>query len=100
MTLSELLRMMPGVRVEYDAQAGRTSITIRGGAGEACTPIVLLNGMVLGALTGEELDALARPDEVGGLELYSEVNVPPEFSMSMAGEGCGSIVVWLPLGRR
>jgi hypothetical protein len=100
MTLTDLLRMLPGVRVEYDAQSGRTSITVRGGAGEACTPIVLLNGMVLGALTGEELDALARPDEVGGLELYSEVNVPPAFSMSMAGEGCGSIVVWLPLGRR
>jgi hypothetical protein len=98
--LTELLRMLPGVRVEYNATDGRTMITIRGGAGEACTPLVILNGMVLGALTGEELDALARPDEVAGIELYSEVNVPPEFSMSMAGEGCGSLAVWLPLGRR
>ena len=84
MWLSDMLRMMPGVRILV-TQNGRHLVRFRG-----CMPTLWLDGM---ALRGTEVDEVVIPSEVAGVEVYrSQAGIPAQF-MDMTN-GCGAIVVW------
>ncbi|MGI8617912.1 MAG: carboxypeptidase regulatory-like domain-containing protein [Gemmatimonadaceae bacterium] len=89
--LSDLLRMVPGVRVE-PASMGGTLVTMRGMFAGRCAPAVYLDGHHMRGFGADDIDDLASPDEVAGIEIYTPGTVPPQFEPGMSG--CGSIVIW------
>jgi len=80
--MSDMLRMVPGVRVA-PARFGNV-IRMRG-----CVPTVWIDGV---AVRGAQLDEVVNPRDVAGVEVYrSSAGLPPQFG-SM--NSCGAIVVW------
>jgi hypothetical protein len=95
-TTSDIFKMMPGVRFERVGAGG--IVMVRGVFAPWCVPSVFIDGMNMGQIPGDEIDALANPDEIAGIEVYSGTNVPAQFrgglAMSPGGDACGAIVVW------
>lgn len=83
--LSELFRTIPGATVKASARAGNT-IRLRG-----CQPMIWLDGM---RLPNAELDDIANPMDIGGIEIYLSWSVLPGEFMDREGAGCGAIVAW------
>ena len=87
--VSDLLRMTPGVHVEYDpVQFGKT-IKMRGAFGE-CSPAVFIDGMYVPSFDAEDIDTWVKPERVVGIEIY--IDPPPDYQRALSG--CGSIVIW------
>jgi hypothetical protein len=80
--MSDMLRMVPGVRV-IPTRWGGYAVRLRDG----CWPTVWLDGM---PVRGAELDEVIFPSEVAGMEVYrSRVGMPIQFR-----DSCGAIAVW------
>jgi len=83
--MSDLLRTIPGVTVS-SANRIQNRILIRG-----CSPTIWQNGM---KQYGAELDDVALPSDVAGIEVYlSWAGLPPQYQ-DRANPGCGAILVW------
>jgi len=92
--LIQFFRQVPSLRVVND---GFERTVMMRSMAELCTPELFLNGMRMpGDMIGN-LDLLARPDEVVGLEVYRATQTPPEFR---SFNNCGSIVIWTRPPRR
>ncbi|MEP6621767.1 MAG: carboxypeptidase regulatory-like domain-containing protein [bacterium] len=92
LSLPDLLRMVPGIRVEQAAGSLLSTVLTRGlqNFDDPCLPAVYLDGMIImdGA---SSLDNLIRPAEVGGVEVYVDpVTAPIQFQHG----SCGAIVIW------
>lgn len=82
--ITDLLRLMPGVRVAVDG-LGRTGVLrMRGG----CVPDVVMDGMRIPGPV--RLDDILRVQDVEAVEVYGGAATPIQYSRS----GCGSILVW------
>jgi hypothetical protein len=81
--MSDMLRMVPGVRVSPGRGAGNV-VRMRGG----CSPTLWLDGM---PLRGTQIDEVVFPADVAGVEVYHSTGMPVQF---MSHGGCGAIVVW------
>jgi hypothetical protein len=82
---SELFRVVPGVQVRATAGGGNT-VRVRG-----CMPLLWMDGQ---RVPGAELDEVARPSDIAGVEFYSSnAGIPAEF-MDRDNGACGIIVVW------
>jgi hypothetical protein len=82
--LSELLRRLRGVHLTPAGPLGNR-VRLRG-----CRPMVWLNGL---RVPEAEVDEVAHPDEVAGLEVYvSMTGMPPRF-VDLVGK-CGAVVIW------
>ena len=94
-TFTELLRGIPGVRVEYGGPYGiQVYLTRSPGSRSQCpSPVVYLDGMLI-VNTGEavDLNTLVTPEQIEGIELYGSLNVPIQFNRS--GSTCGVIAIW------
>ena len=88
-SLLDLLRAVPGVRVE---SRGRTSVVRIGG--HRCPPMVRLNGMTIA--DGEIGLDLWDPGAFEGVEIYnSAVGVPVEFVGNLRQDAnCGAVILW------
>jgi hypothetical protein len=86
MYASLLLLGIPRVQLIPQPLGGH-GIRIRG-----CQPILFVDGI---PYRGAELDHLVRPEEIEGIEVYTQV-MPAEFSGMSSG--CGAIVVWTRRG--
>ena len=110
-TVSELLRRIPGVRLERFGTYADTTAVDTSGTGsnpigsttdtrillralykEWCFPTFFIDGHQVNSLTAEEIDAWVRPEELAGIEVYSDASVPPQFHLALSG--CGSILIW------
>lgn len=84
----ELLRAAAQVR-----RTGTSEIVTfnrRGGGGSACTPLIYLDGLLLGRAEYVQLTSFVGVDEIEGIEIYrSGVETPGEMA-----DGCGSLGVW------
>ena len=90
---SDIFRSVSGVRMEVDANTGEQRILVRGGIPNWCSPAIFVNGAYLSDnLTAEDIDAWARPDEIVGIEIYTDTGLPPQFQRALGG--CSSIVIW------
>jgi hypothetical protein len=90
-----MLRVTPGVLLDQlrpDSLGVQMSIFIRGAVGDWCRPDFYINGMFMPGVGASELDALADPDEIVGIEVYSGAKTPVQFQRPRTG--CGSILVW------
>ncbi len=101
--VTDLLRTLPGVRVEGSGRRGqrlllRSTVSFMG-PGRGCDPIVFLDGtpvpLVRELVTGEveitDINELVSPAALVGIELYPGINQPGEF---MRGNHCGTVVLW------
>jgi len=80
---TDLFRTIPGVRV-VPGRFGNV-VLLRN-----CRPTVYLNGMRMDDQAATEIDQLANPDEITGVEVYTTASRPVEFW----GNNCGSVVIW------
>jgi hypothetical protein len=92
-TLGEALRMIPGLRIGYDAQnqvAQKTMImTSRDPRG--CVKFIVDD--VFWREIGGDIEKFVRPDEIEALEMYGAKTVPGEYAY--AGRGvCSVLVLW------
>lgn len=84
---SEILRTVPGVRVSASARYGN-AVRMRG-----CrrAPIVWLDGT---RVADAELDDVARPGDIAGMEVYTSMSGVPAQFMDREHSPCGTIVLW------
>lgn len=88
--LSDLFRMVPGVRLEgtgFDRQ-----YLVRSDFGGYCSPSVYVDGLYLWTLSADELDNIVDVRRVTGIEIYAGATTPLEFQQALSG--CGAIVIW------
>lgn len=82
---SDLFRTISGASLRPSRRYGNV-IRIRG-----CQPVIWIDRV---PIRDAELDEVATPDEIAGIEIYSSsVVAPPEF-VDRDSRGCGAIVVW------
>jgi hypothetical protein len=81
--VTDLFRMVPGVRVRYD-RFGVPYLVIRG-----CSPTVYMNGIQLD--TADHIDNLVHPDNVEAVEVHLGAYTPVEYRNYNA---CGVIALW------
>lgn len=89
---SDLFRMVPGVRMQYDASRFDNRILMRGAVDEWCSPVIYLDGRQMNDLTVDEIDTWVRPKEITGIEVYAGAGLPAAYQQGMTS--CGSIVIW------
>mgnify|MGYP002780727057 FL=1 len=94
---TDLFRAFRGVY--WDGGGPEAAIQMRGIFGERCVPTFYLDGAMMNALSGEDLDLFVKPEMIVGLEVYTPGTAPPQFQNygggDSAGAGaCGSIVMW------
>jgi carboxypeptidase family protein len=82
--VSELLRTLRGVRLSPATDIGNR-VLVRG-----CRPMVWLNGI---RVPDAEVDEVAHPDEVAGLEVYVSMAGMPARLVDLVGK-CGAVVIW------
>lgn len=87
-SMTDALRTVPGLQIVPNGN-GSASVLGRGG----CRPAVYVDGMpVTDGAT--DLDAIVRPTDVRGVEVYrSGSTVPVEYGGG-AGNSCGTVLVW------
>ncbi|WP_353265375.1 carboxypeptidase regulatory-like domain-containing protein [Gemmatimonas sp.] len=96
--VSELFWIIPGVYVERGGGIDQ-EISMRGIFSPRCSPALFLNGFPLQMpdmggvpLSAAELDAVVRPKDLLGVEIYTQGQVPAQFGAGMTG--CGAIAFW------
>lgn len=100
--VTDLLRMIPGVIVEH--QSGDRSVVRMGQVttmAGPCAPMLYLDGQPIrlvayvgGSLTQvATIDELVPPSSIAGIEVYSKINKPGQFT-DMGAAPCGAIVIW------
>lgn len=94
--LTDMLRMVPGVRVSPGRFAGTSTVRMRGAR---CAPLVWLDGAPLGA-GYFDVDVLT-PQSIEGVEIYTGPSTVPAQLMDARGQSsCGVIAVWSREGER
>jgi hypothetical protein len=82
--LSELLRSIAGAKLTSDGVGNRVML-------RDCKPMIWVDGM---RAPGAELDEVARPSDVAGIEIYaSSAGLPPSYQ-ERGNRMCGAIFVW------
>jgi hypothetical protein len=95
--LGESLRMVPGLRIGYDAanqKQQKTVIMPSRDIGGCITYIV--DGLVWQNAAGGDIEQFIRPAEIEALELYTTATVPGEFVVAGKGK-CSVLVLWTKL---
>ena len=91
MAASDVFRNLSGIRLGQPNALGQP-IQIRGVREAWCEAAFYIDGLPMGGLTTDELDAFLRPRNIVGMEIYSEADVPPQFQRGLTA--CGSILIW------
>ena len=93
LVVTEMFNSVPGMRLQRNPNGG-TSILIRGLSEDLCEPNFFIDGADLGPMSADDVDAFVRTQNVAGIEIYAGAAVPGQFSRGMAGNACGSVVIW------
>jgi len=92
--LTDILRSIPGLRVEY-AQGGETVTTTRGSAsltGQSCVKYYV-DDMPWHATEPGDINMFVSAREVVGVEVYHGAGAPPQYTGLGMGN-CSVIVIW------
>lgn len=92
LTSDLFLTVQGGITIVRDS-IGNRYITMRSNTfrSDRCKPAIFLDGMSMHGLTTADIDALVRPEQLFGIEVYRAANAPGEFSEQ---DGCGTILLW------
>lgn len=85
--VSDVFRDVLGVRVHSSGNGRDSYLTMRGN----CIPSIYLDGMRVSRIP---LNELVSAYELAGVEIYTGIIVPPEFTGDLYGKPCGSIALW------
>ncbi|HEY0151785.1 MAG TPA: carboxypeptidase regulatory-like domain-containing protein [Longimicrobium sp.] len=91
LVISDVLDRVPGLARAQGPDGGEV-LLMRSAFGDGCAPTIYIDGLMMRALSGADIDVLVRAEDVGAIEVYSESQVPPQFQDPLSG--CGSIVLW------
>jgi hypothetical protein len=108
-TMAEVLRMVPGVRIDRNVVQGMAmydstgalvpqstvvdnKILLRASVDDWCYPAIYVNGHYMRDLDADDLDAWVRPSDLLGVEVYAGISAPVQYQQGMTG--CGSILIW------
>jgi hypothetical protein len=105
---TDLFRMIPGLRIGFatdtlfsdmvisidpnELRETDRRVLMRGITGNWCTPAIYLDGVHFPSLDADAIDAWIRPNNVAGVEIYSEATVLSQFEHHRSG--CGTVVIW------
>lgn len=89
--LTDVLRTVPGLRVDYSG--GQPTISSSRGVGlsSGCVAYVV-DGFRWQSMQPGDTNDFVNPREVAAIEVYQASETPPEFSN--AGQSCTTIVIW------
>ena len=90
--VSDVLRTVPGLTLQYSGTSPDQLLRMRDAAGEGCRPMVYVDGVWLRDATVNEIDTAVQPKDIKALEVYPETGLPAQFRQPL--EGCGAIVIW------
>jgi hypothetical protein len=83
--VSDLFRGVPGATIQTASGFGN-SVRLRG-----CKPRIWVNGV---KTQDSEIDEIARPSEIDGIEIYTSwAGTPPQY-MDRENRACGTVVLW------
>jgi hypothetical protein len=88
---SDLFQSIPSLGVSKSGYVNDKRILMRRGAMGVCEPAVFLDGVRMPEMTTGDIDAWARPNDLGGIEVYTGATTPPQYQTL---NGCGSILLW------
>lgn len=99
---SDLFNVIPGFEMQQDGETPDRVIVSRRthhfGKSIRCSPAIWINGVYFPRFSASEIDELVRPEELVGIEVYSEASVPPQYrplGTDANNQGsCGSILIW------
>lgn len=106
-TLPELLRTVPGLRLESAPQGGRWLRSARAGLTHDCPMMLYVDGVEVASETttismirgrrvvqrGTSIFDSIPPEMIEALEVYTTSNVPAQFNRG--DSGCGVVVMWM-----
>ena len=82
---SELFRTIPGAQILVASGIGNR-VLLRG-----CRPRIWVNGV---RTVNAEVDEVAAPSEIDGLEIYPSIAGTPAQYMDRENRGCGTVIIW------
>jgi hypothetical protein len=89
---TDLMRTMPGLRVQSAGNNQTMLTSSRSTTGNGCVTI-FIDGAKMEQLEPGDLDSFARPEETAAIEVYSSGgSMPPQFSTP--GQDCSAVVIW------
>lgn len=91
---SDLLRTVPGIRVNMVGNQAQLVSTRSASGGGGCVT-VWIDGSEWRQLDAGDVDSFVRPGEISAIEVYPGTNVPPQFST--IGQSCAAVVAWTKL---
>ncbi|MFL5478102.1 MAG: carboxypeptidase regulatory-like domain-containing protein [Gemmatimonadaceae bacterium] len=83
--VSELFRSVPGATIEVASGIGN-HVYLRG-----CKPRIFVNGV---RTVNAEIDEVAAPSEVDGIEIYPSMAGTPAQYMDRENRACGTVIIW------
>ena len=93
---TDLLRGLPGIRLDFVRWGVGPAIEMQGGFG-TCQPTIFVDGLQLPQAAGGSLNDFLTPERIEGVEVYSSVSsVPVQFHSGI----CGVILFWTRRGER
>jgi hypothetical protein len=95
---SDLLRGLPGIRLQFVRWGEGPAIEMQGGFG-TCEPAIFVDGVQVPRTSGigTSLDDYITPERIEGMEVYSSFStVPVQYHSGM----CGVILLWTRRGGR
>jgi hypothetical protein len=105
--LTDVLRRVPGVRVEHASGPMGASYVVKMAratgiaGGRPCPVMYFVNGMPFSVVHEMGINNFIRAEEVAALEVYSGASrLPPQFHSSPQNARCGVIVIWTYAGER
>ena len=93
---TDLLRGLPGVRINFQRWGVGPAIEMQGGFG-TCEPTVYVDGVRAPQAPGSMLDDFLTPDRIEGVEVYTSFSTAPAEFISGT---CGVILFWTRRGGR
>jgi hypothetical protein len=106
-SLTDVLRRVPGVRVEPATGPMGTSYVVRMAratgitGGRPCPVMYYMNGIPFSVAHDVGINNFVRAEEIAALEVYSgSSRLPPQFHSSPQNARCGVIVIWTYAGER
>ena len=91
---SDLLRTVPGIRVNMVGNQAQLVSTRSSAGGSGCVT-VWIDGSEWKQMDAGDVDTFVRPGEISAIEVYPGTNVPPQFST--IGQSCAAVVAWTKL---
>ena len=93
---TDLLRGLPGIRLNFIRWGVGPAIEMQGGFG-VCQPTIFVDGLQLPESAGGSLNDFLTPERIEGVEVYSSIStVPAQFHSGT----CGVILFWTRRGAR